>query len=81
MALNRKDISTAARGVSLEHRHFSFIAATLKDQKPSGAITSDADKAACMQWEVMVRHFADACRSTNTRFDRARFLSACGLEA
>lgn len=61
---NRKDISTAANGVTLEHRHFSFIAATIADLTPS---TRD-DIAA---------HFADACARTNPRFDRSRFLAAC----
>lgn len=65
---NRKDINTAARGVSLEHRHFSFIAATI----------AEMDDAFGFRANVAV-HFADACRSTNARFNRVRFLKACNV--
>lgn len=63
----RKD-RTTAQGVTLEHRHFAFIAATIKDWP------HDRERA------ELAEHFADACRRTNGRFDRARFLSACGVE-
>lgn len=60
----RKD-QTTAHGAELQHRHFAFIAATIKQMH-----TADRTIAA--------KHFADACAGTNPRFDRARFLSACG---
>lgn len=63
---NRKDINTAARGVTLEHRHFSFIAATIADLGLPWA-TQD----------VVIKQFADACAQTNPKFDRARFIAAC----
>ena len=69
---NRKDINTAARGVSLEHRHFSFIAAALASTKP------ESDGPELNQWNNMVLQFASDCRASNPRFDRARFLAACG---
>lgn len=69
----RKDKRTAQHGPALEHRHFAFIAATLKASKPA-----PTDKWEIEQWGWYVRHFADACAATNPRFDRARFLKACG---
>lgn len=64
-AANRKDLNTARYGVTLEHRHFSFIAATI------AAIKNEACRA------EMTEHFAKACATTNPRFDRARFERDC----
>lgn len=69
---NRKDLRTAQRGISLEHRHFSFIAATIA-ALPDHAPTLRAQKTS------IAHAFADACRATNPRFDRDRFLAACDL--
>lgn len=66
-AANRKDISTAANGVTLEHRHFAFIAAVIA-QLEAVSLPDDVAQA-----------FADACTRTNPKFDRARFLAACGV--
>jgi hypothetical protein len=76
---NRKDISTAQRGVSLEHRHFSFIAATLKSSKPASGFY-EGHVGANEAWHNTVLTFSDACSHTNEKFNRARFLSACGVE-
>lgn len=63
-----KDINTARKGVSLEHRHFAFIAATIAD-------TDDqAFRAA------MALRFAKVLPSTNPKFDRDRFIAACKLD-
>jgi hypothetical protein len=62
----RKDLSTARHGVTLQHRHFSFIAAVIKDLPKA------------MRIEV-AQHFADACATSNGRFDRSRFFAACGF--
>lgn len=61
----RKDRTTQA---TLEHRHFAFIASVLAECEDLA------------NWGVFCRRFADACARTNPRFDRARFLRACGLE-
>lgn len=66
---NRKDINTAANGVTLEHRHFSFIAsviASLVDTYDQPLDKADVAEA-----------FASACARTNPRFDAQRFLAAC----
>jgi hypothetical protein len=68
----RKDQSTG-NSVRLEHRHFAFIAATIKGM-PDHAPSLRAQKASC------ACAFAAACAKTNPRFDQARFLKACGLE-
>lgn len=61
----RKDLNTARYGVELQHRHFSFIAAVIKDMPKA------------IRTETALR-FADACAGSNPRFDRRRFLLACG---
>lgn len=73
MALNRKDISTAQRGVSLEHRHFAFIAAALKASKPMADDYTDANAV----WRNVVDRFVRECSQSNPRFNRSRFLAAC----
>jgi len=68
---NRKYIRTAQGVVEFQHRHFAFVAAAIKemceDQPP----------------QMLVAHskfWADKLAGTNSRFDRARFLAACGTE-
>lgn len=73
MAANRKDAKTAERGVSLEHRHFAFIAATTAKATFHGFTREDQRKIADM--------FAHECSKTNPRFNRARFLAACGVSS
>jgi hypothetical protein len=68
----RKDRTTGT-GAELQHRHFSFIAATLKASKPE----KHWDKNKMAQWVVTVGDFARACAASNPRFDRKRFLTAC----
>lgn len=50
----------------MEHRHFATIATILRN--------IGADGATCERW-------ADELAPTNPRFDRARFLRACGFDA
>lgn len=62
----RKD-RTTGQGAELQHRHFAFIAAVFAE-------SHDLANAG-----VMARRFAQACASSNLRFDRRRFLAACGF--
>lgn len=65
---SRKDISTAANGVTLEHRHFALIAAVIADLEDSNDRPLGIDD---------VREaFAYACARTNPKFNRARFIAA-----
>lgn len=68
----RKDQSSA-NTATLEHRHFSFIAGVIK------AMPSHAASLRAQRRSTAVA-FADACAGTNQRFDRARFMRACGVE-
>lgn len=66
----RKDATTVSGSpVRLEHRHFAFIAAVLADCKDLA------------NQGTIARRFAEACQRSNPRFDRARFLSACGVQS
>jgi hypothetical protein len=77
----RKDKRTAThrKANGLQHRHFAFIAATLWDLKFD--FIKEGDTASYEKWFAHVRHCADACAAGNPRFDRARFLRACGVTA
>lgn len=57
--------------------HFQRLASLLRSLKP--VITSDnADL--YQQWEQTVYAIAGVCGSFNPRFDRTRFVDACGVE-
>lgn len=66
----RKDKTTTT---TLEHRHFAFIASVIASL-PTHAPTLRA------QQRSTANAFADACEASNPRFDRSRFMRACGLE-
>lgn len=55
------------KGIELQHRHFAFIA---------GVIAEMTDE---MAQRDAASVFASACARTNGKFDRARFMAACGL--
>lgn len=68
-AMLRKD-RTNARGTSMEHRHFAFIAGVIHDMPQNSAAFGER-RAIAIMW-------ADALAGTNPRFDYQRFLAACG---
>jgi len=53
-------------------KDFELIAAALARCKPSALNTA---------WYNVVYALADALATTNPRFDRARFLAACGVQS
>ncbi|GEM_PF-5587927 len=57
--------------------HFRLIASTLKGAKPAEGAFEGARLHA---WSSVVRDFASTLRTTNSNFNRGRFLEACGLE-
>jgi hypothetical protein len=66
----RKDKRNAAGDLNgtLQHRHFAVIAGIIADvEEPSIR-------------EMMAVRFASALRGTNPRFDRQRFMRACGVK-
>ena len=54
--------------MTMQRRHYNFIAETIREIKDAGY---RADVA---------QHFADRLRYTNPNFNRARFLEACGVK-
>ena len=59
----------------MTRKDFELIADTLKDC-PKGLKGSGQRQ----DWEIVCGHFAAALNNTNPRFDRSRFLTACGIE-
>lgn len=65
----RKDRTTAG---DLQHRHFATIARIIETDMRAGFDQYERG--------AVARVFADALARTNPRFDRTRFLRACGVE-
>jgi hypothetical protein len=59
-------------------RDFELIARTLRELAPDRAQGRAINRA---QWTDTVHAMASALSESHPRFDRARFLSACGLTA
>lgn len=64
-AASRKD-AMGGEAAAFQHRHYAFVAKVIRDQDVTHSYAL-----ACT--------FADAFQR-NPRFDRARFLKACGVE-
>lgn len=74
----------------MTRKHFSAIAAELRRQRPDlrGVVgqptyaSSPAwDRGAYDEWATIVIGMADTLHTFNGRFNRDRFLSACGYDA
>ena len=65
----RKD-KTTGLNVEMQHRHFAAIAAIIESMDEC-----DTPR------RIVADHFADELAKTNPRFDRKRFLKACGFYA
>ena len=65
-------------------KHFEALAAALKarntDWLSDGPMSNDYVRGAQHQLEGDARAIADVCAQFSPRFDRARFLKACGVE-
>jgi hypothetical protein len=62
---------------SMSRAHFQFVADILADQR---AHHEDNDSPAMAEAVAMIAHqFARELKATNPRFDRARFIAACGV--
>lgn len=70
--MNGRDSATMRKHVTLEHRHFCFIAAVLAEMKPEPLFPN-----AKAQWDSTVNAFVAACKRSNGRFDADRFIEAC----
>lgn len=60
----------------MQRRHFEIIARTLKEAQPehNGMGTHEA----YLSWEKVVEAFCVMSKQQNPRFNRDRFLKACG---
>lgn len=65
----RKDRTNAAADV-MQHRHFAVIAGIIAGMQGDWSKQAHAH---------IAHRFANELASTNPRFDRARFLKACGV--
>lgn len=70
----RKDITTGL--ARLEHRHFATIATIIREID-HGLIACSTDATR----KFMAETFADKLARTNPKFDRRRFLRACGVQS
>lgn len=66
MPAHKKDLN--AGYCAMEHRHFATIAAIIRGIRDEGELVGAA------------YHFAKHLSQTNPKFDRKRFLAACGVE-
>ena len=60
----------------MSKKHFIALAANLRSQCPENALPGIYE-----QWEADVSAVAEVCARFSPRFDRARFLAACGVES
>ena len=68
-AAKAKDMRT--HKVEMQHRHFATIAAIIKNL--DNGIGTGHDKTA------IAEHFAEELSQTNPKFDKSRFIKACGM--
>lgn len=69
----------------MTRKYFEMLAAALKSTNPALTASGELDyetacAAATEQWFKTTRKIADACAQMNVRFDRSRFMRACGAE-
>ena len=59
----------------MTRRDYELIAAALKSEKPQAHWSANK----MIQWQLDCAAIAGALASTNPRFNRNRFLAACGI--
>jgi hypothetical protein len=64
--------------MNVEKRHFEMIAASFRDTLNEGY---DLHPKAREALSLAAGYIADGCKADNPRFDRSRFLKACGFDA
>lgn len=62
----------------MTRKDFEMVANVLRDARVSGAEKSPAEEALI---DDIAAHFAQELSYTNPRFDRSRFLRACGVRS
>ena len=61
---------TRVKHVEMQHRHFAFIAATIKAMRGNSGLTDD-------QIDIVALEFRRALKNTNKNFSGERFDAAC----
>jgi hypothetical protein len=61
-------------------KHFKALATELKYRKPCRIVQPRGYDTRLDTWRSAVDGVANVCASFNGRFDRGRFLTACGVE-
>jgi hypothetical protein len=64
----------------MTRKHYQAMAESLRFAHPSKHMDASTYGRAVEQWMRDVQSVADVFAADNSRFDRSRFLSACGLE-
>lgn len=70
---HRKDLNAGIG--DMQHRHFATIATIIREMSEGAMPIERATQ------EMLSHRFAERLHSTNPRFDRRRFLLACGVSA
>lgn len=66
----------------MTRKHLIALAACIKEaQRYNPWQSIAAAEAAALMRRTIARNLADTCALENPRFDRARFLTACGVDA
>jgi hypothetical protein len=87
----RKDKARGTSRVTMQHRHFAFIASVLASTKPAikplewsdeykASVQNAENLGELAQWRKTINVFAAELGKTNPNFDRARFFSAVGVD-
>jgi hypothetical protein len=80
----RKDARTAETLPVFQHRHFAAIAAVFAEDRRAQDLLGYpkyGEDARDWHWHDLVTSVAAMFERSNPRFDRARFLRACGVES
>jgi hypothetical protein len=71
-AATAKDMRNA--GSEMQHRHFATVAAIIKKLDEDGSMSLG-------DVQLVAEHFASELAKTNPRFNRDRFMMACGVRS
>ena len=73
-------IARVGEGRLMTKKHFKALAGELKYRKPCKIAKPRGYSARLEAWESVVEGVAGVCATFNPRFDRGRFLTACGVD-